>query len=90
MEGKNWVFKMEGANNFEDQIIARMSADEESIEQEFNTLWVDPTHSNPKYYHNDSDDESPTEDRLSVLLETTSDRVAPISDNFGFGQAVLI
>ena len=87
----SYVTRLDGpGNNFEDQIIARMSADEESIEEQFNTLWVDPTHSNPKYYHNDSDDESPTEDRLSVLLETTSDRVAPISDNFGFGQAVLI
>lgn len=83
----SYVTRLDGPDNYEDQIIARLSEDEQSIEQQFNTLWVDPTHSNPKYYV--QDDESPTADRLSVLLGT-SNRIAPISDNFGFGQAVLI
>eukprot|EP00531_Pseudo-nitzschia_arenysensis_P005958 CAMPEP_0116116908 /NCGR_PEP_ID=MMETSP0329-20121206/1287_1 /TAXON_ID=697910 /ORGANISM="Pseudo-nitzschia arenysensis, Strain B593" /LENGTH=829 /DNA_ID=CAMNT_0003610431 /DNA_START=127 /DNA_END=2616 /DNA_ORIENTATION=+ len=81
------VTRLDGPDNYEDQIIARLSEDEGSIEQQFNTLWVDPTHSDPKYYV--QDDESPTADRLSILLGT-SNRIAPISDNFGFGQAVLI
>ena len=67
-----------------------MSADEEAMEEEFNTLWVDPTHSDPKYYsRDDDDDDNSTADRLNVLLDT-SNEVAPISDNFGFGQAVVI
>lgn len=84
------VMRVDGPENYEDQIIANMSADEEAMEEEFNTLWVDPTHSDPKYYsRDDDDDDNSTADRLNVLLDT-SDQVAPISDNFGFGQAVVI
>lgn len=79
---------LDGPDQYEDEIIASLSEDE-SIEPQFNTLWVDPTHSKPKPIFNDNDDESPPADRLSVLLGT-SNRIAPISDNFGFGQAVLL
>ena len=86
------VTRSKGPDNHEDQIVATISADEES--DEFNTLWVDPTHSDPKYYNHEGD-ESPSADRLSILLGTSnkvppSTTVAPISDNFGFGQAVVI
>jgi outer membrane protein assembly factor BamB len=77
----------DGPDRYEDQIIASLSEDESIESSQFNTLWVDPTHSNPKPIIND--DESPPADRLSVLLGT-SNRIAPIMDNFGFGQAVLI
>ena len=72
---------------YEDRIIASLSDDGESYDEQFITQWSDPTHSNPKYIAHD--DESPPADRLSVLLGT-SNRIAPIMDNFGFGQAVLI
>mmetsp|Transcript_9790 Transcript_9790/g.24380 ORF Transcript_9790/g.24380 Transcript_9790/m.24380 type:complete len:819 (-) Transcript_9790:107-2563(-) len=83
----SYVTRLDGPDNYEDQIIAKLSEDEQSIEEQFNTLWVDPTHSDPKYYVHD--EESPNADRLSVLLGT-SNKIAPISDNFGLGQAVLV
>jgi len=88
------IFRVEGGNQesdgpdkYEDQIIATHSDNEKCIEQQFNTLWVDPTHSNPKAITNG--DESPTADRLAVMLGT-SNRIAPISESFGYGQAVLL
>jgi len=74
-------------DNYEDKIIASHSDDDDKSAEEFNTLWVDPTHSNPKPMV--ADDESPTADRLAVLLGT-SNKIAPIQENFGFGQAVLL
>lgn len=77
-----------GPDTYEDRIISSLSEDEKSFDDEhFHTIWVDPTHSKPKHFA--PDDDIPTADRLSVLLGT-SNRIAPISDNFGFGQAVLI
>eukprot|EP00536_Pseudo-nitzschia_multiseries_P016012 jgi/Psemu1/312687/fgenesh1_kg.1000_\ len=88
------IFRVDGSNQYpngpdkyEDRMIASLSDDERSIEQQFNTLWVDPTHSNPKSTVYDA--ESPTADRLAVMLGT-SNRIAPISENFGYGQAVLL
>lgn len=83
----SFVARVKGPDAYEDQIIASLSQDSSEMDNEFNTMWVDPTHSNQKYIVHD--DESPTADRLSVLLGT-SNRIAPISDNFGYGQAVLI
>ena len=85
--GREGGAKPDGPDVYEDRIIASLSDDGESKDEQFFTQWSDPTHSNPKYIVHD--DESPPADRLSVLLGT-SNRIAPIMDNFGFGQAVLI
>ncbi|VEU35535.1 unnamed protein product [Pseudo-nitzschia multistriata] len=81
--------ELDGPDKYEDRIIATLSEDEKSIEDEqFNTLWIDPTHSNPKPTRTNEDD-IPTADRLAVMLGT-SNKIAPISESFGYGQAVLL
>jgi len=88
----SYVTRLNGSDSYGDRIIASLSEDEKSMEEEFAVLWVDPTHTNPKHTINE-DDESATEstsaDRLSTLFGT-SNRIAPVNDNFGYGQAVLI
>ena len=52
----------------------------------FNTLWGDPTHSKAI---DDDNKQYPAADRMAVLLGT-SNRITPINENFGLGQAVMI
>jgi hypothetical protein len=85
---------IDGPDIYEDKIIATMSDDDDDVDPTiarggFNTLWVDSTHSKPIA---DDDSQHPSiesSDRMAVLLGT-SNRVTPINENFGYGQAVML
>ena len=85
---------IDGPDMYEDKILATMSDDDDAVDPTiarggFNTLWVDSTHSKPIA---DDDSQHPSiesSDRMAVLLGT-SNRVTPINENFGYGQAVML
>ena len=85
---------IDGPDMYEDKILATMSDDDDTVDPTiarggFNTLWVDSTHSKPIA---DDDSQHPSiesSDRMAVLLGT-SNRVTPINENFGYGQAVML
>eukprot|EP00751_Fragilariopsis_kerguelensis_P022338 CAMPEP_0170898720 /NCGR_PEP_ID=MMETSP0734-20130129/46224_1 /TAXON_ID=186038 /ORGANISM="Fragilariopsis kerguelensis, Strain L26-C5" /LENGTH=797 /DNA_ID=CAMNT_0011291539 /DNA_START=416 /DNA_END=2809 /DNA_ORIENTATION=+ len=80
----------DGTDMYEDKILAKLSDDDgyDPIDARgaFNTLWVDPTHAKPI---TDDDNLHSSADRMAVLLGT-SNRITPINENYGYGQAVMI
>jgi hypothetical protein len=94
-QSKNSI--IDGPDMYEDKILATMSDDDDDDDVDlneeptiarggFNTLWVDSTHSKPTA---DDDSHHQSSDRMALLLGT-SNRVTPINENFGYGQAVML
>lgn len=83
----------DGPDIYEDKFLANLSFDDSQnnatiARDAFSTLWVDPTHSKPATSIDD-DSQHRAADRMAILLGT-SNRITPISENFGYGQAVMM
>lgn len=83
----------DGPDIYEDKFLANLSFDDSQnnatiARDTFSTLWVDPTHSKPATSIDD-DSQHRAADRMAILLGT-SNRITPISENFGYGQAVMM